>query len=210
MLLFSITFLSAQEYRLGYMAGIGLSHITSAWPEEYPQTVSYKPYFSTSINAYVGLKGKGNFGAFIEPGFIIKGGVLKNDPNGNTNVKVSLTYLHLPLSLQYSLNDKLFISAGPEVSLLFRAREKSGGVSHDATIYLDNELELSGQVALNYSLTERVDIGMRYGKGFSFVRDITIVDANYNPVGNVKAYNQYLHFLIRVKSRKAYKNAGEK
>ena len=204
--LISINYLPAQDYRLGFFEGLGLSNIrTPQWPAGYPQTISYNPILSTSLNAYIGFKGAGKLGAFIEPGIVIKGGLLKNDiPNGTTNVKTSLTYIQLPLSLQYSINDKFFISAGPEADLLLRARVKEGFSSHDASIYFENALELSGQMALNYSITEKIDIGFRYGRGFSIVRNVTIVDENYNPVGNVNAYNQYFHFLIRIKSDTRY------
>jgi len=198
--------MNAQEFKIGFLTGVGLAHIlVPKWPEVYPKGVSYKPIISSSLNAHIGFKGSGDIGFSVEPGIIVKGGILKHDiPTGNMDVRRTLTYIQFPISADYYLNDKFYISGGPELNFLLRALEKTGGSSHDISIYFDNEVEIGGHVAFNFGVTERLIIGLRYGRGFSPVQHYTVTDINGTSVGTGVSYNQYLHFLLKFKSRNSY------
>jgi hypothetical protein len=101
----------------------------------------------------------------------------------NTESKLSLNYLDIPVFLQYNISHRFFVSAGPQVSFLTKADQFSSGKLEDgkeAYVKIDaksffNSVDLSFPLEAGYSLMlaskrsaskMNINIFARYEYGF--------------------------------------------
>jgi hypothetical protein len=184
--------LQAQRLNYGLEAGFDVanSHVTGL-----PSGRMYYPMISYNINCYLGYKINGILRVLIEPGFIQKGGLEKGTPD----FRVQNNYIQMPLLVDYFINDKLYLSLGPEFAYLINAKAKSSNQTNDITKYYDRRNELSGLIGINYNIYKWFDIGLRYNHGLTYYSKIDLVNENGDKVGNVKEYNQYFQLILRIK-----------
>lgn len=96
------------------------------------------------------------------------------------------------------LTPKWYVSFGPELNYLLKAKYKAEKINADISDVFNN-VEISGVVGINYKLMDHIDLGIRYGHG---IKASSIV---YRPGGDVdrfvkmNEYNQYLQLTMRVK-----------
>jgi hypothetical protein len=199
LILVSIIRLNAQNLELGVKSGLGIAniHITNL-PNSETNSDVFSPTMSYSFNGTLSYKSKGLLGFSFEPGLIKKGWVSnKEDDNEN---KIGLYYLQLPILSDFYLSDNLYFSIGPEINYLLNAKNKSNYGTEKITD-LNRKLELSGVINGTYKILDNLDIGIRYSHGLTQISDkvFWVVDEfNENPK-ELKNYNQYLQFFIKVK-----------
>jgi hypothetical protein len=187
---------NAQNLKFGILAGFDVanSHLMNK-PKWYDSRVYY-PMISFNLNGYVGYKNSGFWGLSAEPGFIQKGGRQKGI---DENIRFQINYLQLPILLDLYISDKFFISIGPEFSFLINSKAKSTHSSNTIEDIYDKWFELSGLVGVNYQLTDKLDIGMRYNHGLTYTSKITFTDIFGNQLAEIKEYNQYFQLIVRFK-----------
>jgi hypothetical protein len=196
-----ITFISsnAQNLEFGIKPGLGTAnmHITNL-PNPETNSDIFSPTVSYSINGSMNYKSKGLWGFSFEPGLIKKGWV-SNKENDNEN-KIGLYYLQLPILADFYLSDKLHFSTGPEINYLLNAKNKSSYGTEKIT-GLNRKIELSGLISVAYNILGNLEIGISYGHGLTQISDkIYWVADEYNEdTKELKDYNQYLQFFIKVK-----------
>jgi hypothetical protein len=98
----------------------------------------------------------------------------------NPSYDIALNYIDLPVLVQYKINDKIFVSAGPQISFLTAAKQLATGTTAAGTV-VDVEEKMKSNfkstyfsfpLELGYHLADMrkgkgVDIKLRYGIGLS-------------------------------------------
>lgn len=190
----SLSAIQAQNFKFGLVGGVNLANIrientsTLNIPAANSELVSY------NVNAHVGYKSAGMMGFSIEPGFIQKGGINKNDIE---DIKTQLNYIHMPILADIYFSEKFFFSIGPEIGYMIDANTKSGSTSLNLSNYDDDKVELSGLVGINYNLLKNIDLSARYSRGLTSISKSNWVNSNGESIGQTKEYNQYFQFLVR-------------
>lgn len=192
--------LHSQTHQIGFLIGAGVTNPRLSNYSEQTGAFTYSSLLCYSLNASFNFKSKKHFGLTLEPGYIQKGGILRNDPdNKNDDFSHHIRYAQIPILANWYFGKNFFISAGPEFGLLLNAIEKNGSTSHDYTLYYNNHFEISALVGINFSITKFMDIGLRYGHGLTDTSNFTFTDITGVPVGTAKEYNRYSLLFTRFK-----------
>lgn len=188
----------AQKFRFGFVGGLDIANarLTNKPDIEFETKVFY-PMISLNANGYIGFKSAGFWGISVEPGYIQKGGVVRNV--NNDNIRIQLNYLHLPVFADFYFGEKFFLSAGPEFAYLINAKAKSMGNSNDISDAYDNDFEVSGTLGINYNFHKHFDIGLKYSHGLTYTTKITWTDETGTFLDESKEYNQYFQVFVRFK-----------
>jgi len=192
--------LHAQEIRFGILGGMGVTQSFWTHVPEHVVENSYNPIPSFSLNVCAGFKNKGIWGLSIEPGIIKKGGVDPNTPNEKEdNNRFELLYIHAPVLSDFYLGKKFMISVGPEFGYLISVKSYFRDFTTNLYEFYENKFEVCGLLGANYIISENVDIGIRYSRGFIHSIRYVTTDINGQFSGDIKEYSQYLHFIARYK-----------
>jgi hypothetical protein len=196
-------------------------------PEKITYNSMYAPILSYNINGFASYKSKSFWGISIEPGFMRKGGVQLFDYYNSIYLKVThkvvdtYNYLQLPVLFDAYLSKRLYVSAGLE----FNYRLSENAKQLDEFTWNDSEVNVS-QVAednrykneispddnnrfnysyllgLQYKLTNKFDIGLRYNMGMKELMHVNWVDQYGYSIGGPSRstiFNTYFQFLVKVK-----------
>ena len=68
-------------------------------------------------------------------------------------------------------------------------------------VYSDykDKIELYGLVGINYKITQRIDLGLRYNHGISPLKKVPLYGDKFEILGQAKMYNQYFQFVVKVR-----------
>jgi hypothetical protein len=201
LILLSMLKSNAQNLRFGLLGGVDKVNIhQKPW---LPHAISapFDPMNSYNVNCFISYKSQGIWGFSFEPGFIQKGGA-----NGvNDCCRWELNYFQFPLLAEIYVLRKLFLSVGPEFSYLTSAKAVNVYPSHTHTTDVSStykyKLEISGLIGINYMISKRFDIGLRYNHGFTYIAkiDINIYNGSNWYIYPVKQQSQYLQLVLRVR-----------
>lgn len=187
--------LNAKKMTFG--AAVGLN-ATMTQQTNLPDDISneMKMMASYNINGYCSFQGNTILGFSLEPGFIQKGG-LYTFPSANS--RFEFNYIQLPILVDIHVSEKLYISAGTELSYMISAKSRLEGNLYDISS-LYNKTELSGMVGLQYTIIEILDIGVRYNHGITSIQTLYFTNPEGTPIGKEsKLYNQYFQLIARFK-----------
>jgi len=196
LILMPLISLNAQNLDLGIKSGFGIANIyITNLPGTDTNSDLFSPIMSYSLNGTLNYKSKGLWGFSFEPGFIKKGWF------SNINeYKIGLQYFQLPILSDFYLSDKFYLSIGPEINFLLNAKNKSSYGTQKITD-LNNKFEFSGVVSGAYNISNNLDIGIRYSRGLTQISDkvFWVFDESDDDPAELKDYNQYLQFFIKLK-----------
>jgi len=197
LLLFASYRLYSQDFKFGFLVGMD---ITKSYLKDLPdnsEASEFYPMISYNLNGYIGYKTAGIFGISVEPGFIQKGYIQKNE---GSNLRFQLNYLQMPVFAEIHITDKLFLSAGPEIACLLNVKINTTSDKGKITDEYDaRKFEISGIAGLNYEITDKLGTGLRYSRGLSYTRELNYTDANGHLIANPKEFNQYIQLIVRYK-----------
>ncbi len=88
----------------------------------------------------------------------------------NSNNKVNLNYINIPLLLQYMANGGLRLETGPQLGFLASAKSKSGNVTVDIKDNLSST-DFSWAFGIGYLFPQGVGIDGRFNLGLNNVND---------------------------------------
>ncbi len=152
---------SAQHFQFGLKAGANISNFTGG------------DFAAVKKTAYVGFHGglflRLRLGAFgLQPELMIssQGAKLDSISGGTTTWKV--TYVTLPVMLQYRTSSGFYFEAGPQVG--FKATDDYGSTTLND---FARGLDLSAAAGLGYRARAGYGLGARYTAGLSKVGDFT-------------------------------------
>ena len=199
--------LKAQNINYGFQAGYVYANAHVIKDNEYATRIFY-PMHSFNINGYIEYRFQGVWGIAAEPGYIRKGSVV--DPNTNNFSRFDLQFncIQLPILANLYLTERFFISFGPEFSFLINKDENSQHLGQEFNYFKfnsfeENALEVSGLIGVNYSISKKIDLGLRYNHSLANFSVVSWINPRYPPgegfMGNSNAYNQYIQFLFRYK-----------
>ena len=191
--------LRSQNINYGLLAGFGVT-IPDVANNTYTNSRLLYTMGSFNINGHIEYRFPGVWGIAAEPGYIRKGGVARFGINRiMTDFAIQLNYVQLPILANLYCTDKLFISIGPEFAYLIN---KDGNLPFKVkafTPFEEKAFEISGLIGANYSLTKRIDLGLRYNHGLTPFTVVSWTDIYDNILGQAKVYNQYFQFIFRYK-----------
>jgi len=104
---------------------------------------------------------------------------------------LSLHYISIPILVNYSVYDNLYLQIGPEIGFLMAARTKIGSTNFDLKDFYNNAVDFTLNLGAKYQLNSELHIGMRYALGLSDLRD----DDNGN-LASLKFLNRGLHISV--------------
>ena len=207
--------LKAQKINYGIQAGYVYANAHVRKDNEHATRIFY-PIHSFNINGYIEYRFPGKWGIAAEPGYIRKGSDVDGKKNFLGRFNLQLNYIQLPILANFYFGDKLFISFGPEFAYLINKDVNipsppppSHSIDKEAdkmfTPFKDNAFEVSWVIGVNCSITERIDIGLRYNHGITHFSKATWINSRYpmgwGSMGQSKAYNQYVQFIVRYRIR---------
>ena len=177
----------AQDYYLGIKGGYHLAEMTS---DITPSDISLKTLNGFNIAVVMAYApADAPIGFSIEPGYTLKG----TDTSVDT-LKYRFNYLSLPVMLDYYPIRNVRLSAGPEVSILTGAKNLVNDTTKtDISTTYDRNIEISGSVGLNYSVTYYMDLGVKYNLAFT---KIASSDAILN---RRNLFNRYFQISLMLK-----------
>ena len=192
--------LQAQDIKFGFLTGLVVSNahvINKIYFHDYRV---FHPMYSFNINGYIEYRISKTWGIEADPGYIRKGGVVRFGINHYMSIiKLQLNYLQLPILANFYYTNKFFFSIGPEFAYLINSEGNLPGIATGFFYFKENAFEISVLIGVNYSITEKIDVGLRYNHGLT---NIAVLKWTYGygpEVGQSKVYNQYFQFTFKFK-----------
>lgn len=172
---------------LGIRTGLSLVNQSLHAPEKIDYNLEVRPDFHIAVVSQIGLSDK----LFFSPEYQVSRKGCHKSSYGIDSTRPSnlfLTYLTLPLLLEYKPTSKFSLKAGPEIGLLLKATSKERTGDVDLIEYWGdgiNRFEISAAIGLEYVLNDKWIIGPRYVQGFTslFFQEINLIGANGQYLG---------------------------
>ena len=204
--------LRSQNFSFGIGSGMGITQIrTTDRPDDFPDLRFYYPLLSYNVNTFLGYKSSHGWGLSIEPGYILKGGVLHHQSSAGAQIKIKFDYIRTPLLFDLFLSDKWTISFGPEFAYMTGAKSVPGSEPNSPIdlyndIY-DHHFEISGVIGVCFKMNDKVDVGLRFGEGLTRTSNKFFTNSNGDNLGDLKEYNQYLHGVVKYALKRGRHNS---
>ena len=129
----------------------------------------YKPTFHIGVFGKIGLSDKLSLNPdllYTDKGFWSEG--MENaTPAGDATLH--LRYINLPVLLGYKVGDKLTFKLGPELGYLLSARSTFDSETINVEYLWENKLDFGLAAGIDYALSDKVSLELRYTRGFSSV-----------------------------------------
>ncbi len=169
----SASLMATAGLRFGPVAGVNLANISGDGDSSYAMKTSFH------FGGVVELGITDNF--MIAPGIIysIKGTQDKDDSEN----KLNLSYLEIPVNAKYKLESGLNFFAGPYLGLLMSATSEPSGT--DVKDFLESS-DIGFNVGLGFDLESGLGFSAQYGMGLTSIsKDVagTSVDSKNNVIG---------------------------
>lgn len=205
--------LQAQKINYGLFAGYVCANAHVIKSNEYATRLFY-PMHSFNVNGFIEYRFPGAWGIAAEPGFIRKGGNVDGENYFLGSFDLRFNYVQLPIISNLYCTDRFYISFGPEFAYLinkdgnlpslpdtFTPFEKKAYEMF--TPFEENAFEISAMIGVNFSIINKIDVGLRYNHSLTRFSEVTWINHRY-PVGHgtmgySNVYNQYLQFIVRYK-----------
>lgn len=159
---------SASPVRFGLKAGLNISNISNS-----------------DLNSKAGFYGGVFANIPVAKDFSVQPEVLYSGMGGkdksNSNVKLNMDYIAVPVMLQYNLIPNLYVEAGPQFGFLISAKGKGNGVSVDVKDNLKT-FDFGIGLGAGYYFTQNIGVNVRYTAGLSDVPKNNTGDASRNGV----------------------------
>jgi len=162
----------ASAVRFGIKAGANLSKLR---PSQVPAGTDVSTNLHTSIaGGFLVNIPVGTGGLAVQPEVLYNGQGskmnVKTSGLGGTTLKYEqdLSYLSVPVMLQFKTTSGLYFELGPQASFLLKANQEGQGFDNDNKDDFEN-FEFAGNAGLGYMTRVGLGIGARYSHGFSNV-----------------------------------------
>lgn len=153
----------AQTIHYGVKGGLGLSSKTSKLNPVFPSfygggfaNFKLNDHWSLQPEVIYSYNGQNQKFMVLHPG----------EPLQTLTFKTREQYLSIPVMVQYHITPKLYVEAGPEVSMLLDAKQGSAGNWQHYTSYY-HRFTLAGSVGVGYKLPFGLGVSARYMHGIT-------------------------------------------
>jgi len=157
LLLFSLI-AQAQRTNFGIKAGMNVSSLKITDGADYDS----KTGFHAGGLAHIHI----NEHFAVQPELLIS---LQGGERSDNN-KIKLTYLNIPVLLQYMVNDGFRFQTGPQLGFLLEAEQKLNNVEYDVSDIFST-IDFSWAFGASYVFTSGFGLDARYNLGISDVSD---------------------------------------
>lgn len=187
------TISKGQDFYIGLKGGYNNANVSSQEFTESLDSIETQRLHAWNIGlvySYQFYKLPLPVGFSIEAGYNLKGTKTNRD-----SLNYRFNYLTMPVLLDaYLLNEKLKISVGPEFSYLAKAKNIKNDTTKVSLLSTYNKRwEVSGSVALSYSISFYADLGLKYNTSFTNIANSDAVLERKN------LRNQYFQIFLLFK-----------
>lgn len=167
---FGLLIVNAQDVKFGFKTGLNIASITG----DKITGIGFESRTDFHVGGVVEIVFSDKF-SFQPELMHSEQGTSYDDGSPDT----SLNYINMPLMAKYYLTDSFSLEVGPQVGLLFSAKNK-GLLNVEDTI---KTFDFGLNFGLGYKLQSGLNFGVRYNVGLSNVNDIENYDnKNQNSV----------------------------
>jgi len=159
--IFSALSASAQ-ISIGAKAGLNVSNVKQKFDGD---TYKNDARLSGHLGAYLVYNFQDNMA--FQPEFVFSGEGASID---DSDVKLALTYLNIPLLFRYNFTEQLSAVTGPQIGFLLSAKAKDDGDSNDVKDSFKGT-NISWGLGAQYDLSSNLNVGLRYNFGLSDIGD---------------------------------------
>ncbi|MEP3387275.1 MAG: porin family protein [Reichenbachiella sp.] len=197
-LLLSISiFISFIAYSQNIGIKAGLNYVNNIMD---PNTNGVNDNNSFRIAYHFGIYGK----FFVEDKFFIQPellysnkGLTFDETSSTSKANLHLNYINLPVLFGYQLTENFVLAFGPELGYLVSAKSKFDSQTTNVDEIWNNKFDFGLAIALEYNLSEKFNLGLRYTHGLtSVIKDIGMTDEIGNPIGEANARNRSFQLSI--------------
>lgn len=176
--LLAITGLQAQT-SFGLKAGLNVSKLTGSNFDNQ----KVKSLFGANGGVFASIPAGKNFSVQPELSFSMEGA-----QEENSNAKLKVNFINLPVMLKYRTESGFFVEAGPQVGYLASAKADGNGATIDFKDQLQS-FNFSAGAGLGYQLDKSIGVGARYMFGLS-----DILENNTTMKSNALSVNLFYTF----------------
>lgn len=163
-------FSNAQSTKFGIKGGLNVSGITG-YAEDTKSLIGYH------IGGFAEVKVSKKIA--IQPEFLFSTqGTTIEGFDGDSNTKVNVNYLNIPVLAKYYITDAFTVEAGPQIGFLLSAKIKEEDI-HD----LYKSTDFGFNLGCGYDFTENFSAGLRYTIGLTNVADVSDEYPSFEPSG---------------------------
>lgn len=159
--IFSALSASAQ-ISIGAKAGLNVSNVKQ---KNDGDTYKNDSRVSGHLGAYLVYNFQDNMA--FQPEFVFSGEGCNID---DSDAKLALTYLNIPLLFRYNFSEKLSAVTGPQIGFLLGAKVKDDGDTNDVKDGFKGT-NISWGLGAQYELPSNLNVGLRYNFGLSDIGD---------------------------------------
>ena len=170
LILAGVTFTSFAQIRFGARAGLNLANISGDGDDDNAMKLG----LHLGGMVHVPINGRLCFQPEIL--FSMKGTQSKEE----SNFKLHLNYIDLPLMLNYRIDNGVYFEGGLTVGGLISAKAKFDGDSEDVKDFFKGS-DVGGAIGAGYRTHNGFSVGLRYQAGISNIAD----DADFTSHNNV-------------------------
>jgi hypothetical protein len=201
---------TGQKLRYGVQLSGGIASAYQYYPKknEYTNNPDFGmpkniPILSYGFNLYASYELNEQLGIAFEPGFIRKGFANKFvDSYDLTHNKTYLSYIQLPVLMEFKLADFMTLTIGPEIGYLIDAKLKQIDALESVSImnyYQHNRIDVGLQGGAYYSLSDNFDVGLKAAASLTNLERFYIEVEGGNALVEVRRNSMYIHAFTRVK-----------
>lgn len=159
---------NAQEIKFGVKAGLNLAFITG------DNTEDFTPNTDFHVGVMAEWKVSDKFS--LQPELIYSG--QGADTNIDSEGRVALNYLNIPLIGKYYVTERLSLEAGPQIGFLLSS--KGGSINYKDFL---KSTDFGANIGVGYKLDNGLNFGARYNLGLTNILDVDgFSDKNRNGV----------------------------
>jgi hypothetical protein len=182
------SYLAYGQFSLGIKAGANLNSLSSS---SSVGTDPHKPNVGFHLGFFGEFRLKEKFYLIPELQFNQRGAAINNAQNSNE--RVNLNYIDLPILLSYQPIKQINIDLGPNVSFKTSAVGINGSTKNNVDFIYDKNIDFGISTGLRFNISNKVALIGRYYHGLSSVVDASYADVNGNTT-KVTFANRTLQF----------------
>lgn len=193
--------LQAKQVHFGFSTSLIVSNARIANKIDiYRDYRVFYPLYGFNLEGFAEYKLSNRWRIQSGLGYLKKGGIVRFGVNHYTNIiDMKLDYLQMPLLANYYITDRFFVSMGFELAYLISSENKLPYPGTGLVQFRDNAFEISGLAGVNYWISKKLGVGIRYNHGITKISVMQWTDG-YGPViGQSNVYNQYFQLLFKIK-----------
>lgn len=147
----------------GIKAGVNISNLHGS----DVKSSDYKSLIGANGGLYAHIPAGKQFAVQPELLYSLEGAKLQNSDG-----RIELDYVNVPVMLQYVNPSGFYLEAGPQIGFLTTAKTKTGNVTVNVKDQLKT-VNFSVGAGLGYNFTPNVGAGLRYTLGLTTINDAT-------------------------------------